>query len=362
MSDSHNTMCDLNRLPPDLVEEILPFLPAKSLGRFKSISKRWYSLISSPEFIKTHIQKFTGNNPNPNPTHLILLLQYGEFLLYSLDIKQLNTQTTTETLTAKRLKLKEPCYQIQGSCNGLILLHDIYHNLYIVNPTTKKTLQVPYGKSNDGIYGFGYDFSTDDYKIISISYTEIPASNAICTFVRVYSLRNSSWHMLPNPPYQLHDYYNLHPGVLLNNNLHWVVRSSRLTLTIATFRLADEQYHEIEFPDSVNYDTTNFSQLYAFSGKLVVVLSVWYAPNFVYELWVMEEYGVPKSWKKLCIFDNDIHLDFPFFAQVCDLDILLGSDANEIFVYNMDERRRTSVTTEGCPKGFMVCGMLLLDE
>ncbi|KAH7847466.1 hypothetical protein Vadar_026394 [Vaccinium darrowii] len=42
-------------LPEDLViEEVLTRLPAKSLMRFKSVSKLWCSTISSPSFCKTH--------------------------------------------------------------------------------------------------------------------------------------------------------------------------------------------------------------------------------------------------------------------------------------------------------------------
>ncbi|XP_071734464.1 F-box/kelch-repeat protein At3g06240-like [Rutidosis leptorrhynchoides] len=315
-----------------------------------------YSLISSPGFIKTHIQKFKKNYPNPDATHLMLLSNVdGDDSLYSLDIKQLNTQTTPATVIAKplNLHLQKLCYHMLGSCNGLVLAYDRTHNLYLVNPTTKKTLKVLVGKQWD-TYGFGYDSSTDDYKIIFI-----PDSNRDTKFVHVYSVRNDLWGNIPNPPKKLHDYCSPLPGVLLNNNLHFIVGGSRLRISIAAFSLADEEFHVIEFPDSVKHVKETCSELFALGEKLAAVICVrWHNREVDYELWVMEEYGAPKSWKKLCIIENDVNEpDYEFYAKVSNRDILLrSSDAGEISLYNMDERRFTTVAVEGCPQDFLVYG------
>ncbi|XP_071721010.1 F-box/kelch-repeat protein At3g06240-like isoform X2 [Rutidosis leptorrhynchoides] len=357
-------MYALFHLPPDLIEAILLVLPPKSLGRFKSVSKQWNSLISSPNFIKTLIQKFNKNNPNPDPTHLILHPNVrGINSLYSLDIKQLNNQTTPATLTAKPLNLQEPCYRILGSCNGLVLANDEHDNLYLVNPTTRNTLKVLVGNNRSWVrYGFGYDLSTDDYKVISIS---IPFKKTVSdrdpdtTFVRVYSLRNDSWRNFPNLPNQLHDYCSgQRPGVLFNSNLHFIVGGRRLRVAIAAFSLADEEFHILEFPDSVNNVDEMCSQLFALGEKLAVVICIKLNDSdYVDELWVMEEYGVSKSWTKLCIIENVIEFDYEFYAKVSSRDILLrSSDVGEISLYNMDERRITRVRVEGCHEDFFVDG------
>ncbi|XP_071728094.1 F-box/kelch-repeat protein At3g06240-like [Rutidosis leptorrhynchoides] len=281
-------MSALNRYPPELIEAILPFLPPKSLGRFKTM-EQWVGIL--------------------------------------------------------------------GSCNGLLLVIDKHHNLYLANPTTRKTLKVLAGISNDETYRFGYDSSTDDYKVISISHMGISDSDLDTKSVRVYRLRNNSWNLLPNFSYKCDLYC---PGeLLLNNNLHWVVRSRRLTMTIATFSLASEQIHEIDFPDSINYIQgfrVTCSQLCSIDGKVVPVFCVGLSvPEYVYELWVMDEYGVPNSWTKLCILEIDIYPSLEFFVPVSNRDILFGnSDTEKVYIYNMDERRCTSVTVEGCPEGFMV--------
>ncbi|XP_071703045.1 F-box protein CPR1-like [Rutidosis leptorrhynchoides] len=358
MSDSANQMCALNQLPHDLIESILPLLPPKSLGRFKSVSKGWNSLISSPSFIKSHILNYTKNNPNLNPTHLILVSEDCESL-YSLELAQLNTLTT---VTAKSLNFQVPMFQILGSCNGLLLCYDFDYNLCLVNPIARMTFEVPESgrERHNDLYGFGYDSSTDDYKVISISRMSDSNSDSYSIFVSVYSLRNNSWNMsLSNLPYYV-DCPELSRVPLLNNNLHWLVTTRQLKDTIFVFSLADEKFHEIGLPDSTNYVQWDFSELRVLDGKLVVVMRAkTYASEWINELWVMEEYGVPESWTKRYVLEEDMRTEFEFFAQVSNRDILLATkcmDEISISKYDMDEKRFTSITVEGCQEEFLVYG------
>ncbi|XP_071703865.1 F-box protein CPR1-like [Rutidosis leptorrhynchoides] len=160
---------------------------------------------------------------------------------------------------------------------------------------------------------------------------------------------------LPNYPYYV--YTPEHSVVpLLNNNLHWLVTTRQSKDTIAAFSLADEKFHDIGLPDEINY----VSKLCALDGKLVVVqITDSYDREFISELWVMEEYGVPESWTKRCILDDNMDLEFDFFAQVSNRDILLTkSDVPKISIskYDMDEKRFTSVAVEGCQEEFVRCG------
>ncbi|XP_071738613.1 F-box protein CPR1-like [Rutidosis leptorrhynchoides] len=291
---------------------------------------------------------FNKNNRNPDPTHLILLSYViGDDSLYLLDIEQLNTQTTPSNLIARPLNLQKPCFDILGSCNGLVLANDRFRDLYVVNPTTEKTLKHLVGKHWDTTYGFGYDSSTDDYKIISVPI------NPVTKFVSMYSLRNNSWRNIPNPPNQLRDHCSPHPGVLLNNNLHFIVHSG-LRISIVAFSLVDEKFRVTEFPDYVN----RVGGMFALGEKIAVFIYAWrHRHKSIKEFWVMEEYGVTKSWTKLCIIENDNVPDYEFYAKVSSRDILLrSSNVGEISLYNMDERRITSVKVEGCPKDFLVYG------
>ncbi|KAK1381287.1 hypothetical protein POM88_028031 [Heracleum sosnowskyi] len=58
-------------LPEELILEILQWLPVISLLQFRSVSKLWLSLISSIDFIKTHVLKSVKD---PNFAHFKLIL------------------------------------------------------------------------------------------------------------------------------------------------------------------------------------------------------------------------------------------------------------------------------------------------
>ncbi|KAL6563412.1 hypothetical protein OROGR_002371 [Orobanche gracilis] len=51
-------------LPQEMIENILPRLPVKSLLRFKSVCKRWRDTISDPEFPQTHL-RLSNNTTHP---------------------------------------------------------------------------------------------------------------------------------------------------------------------------------------------------------------------------------------------------------------------------------------------------------
>ncbi|MCH97230.1 F-box/kelch-repeat protein, partial [Trifolium medium] len=55
-------------LPPDLITEILSWLPVMFLVRFKCVCKFWKSLISNPTFAKLHLER------SPKNTHVLLTL------------------------------------------------------------------------------------------------------------------------------------------------------------------------------------------------------------------------------------------------------------------------------------------------
>jgi len=50
-------LCASDRFPDHIICEILTRLPAKSICRFKCVSKRWISVISNPRFITSYISK-----------------------------------------------------------------------------------------------------------------------------------------------------------------------------------------------------------------------------------------------------------------------------------------------------------------
>ncbi|KAK9067634.1 hypothetical protein SSX86_011745 [Deinandra increscens subsp. villosa] len=321
-------------LPLEIMEAILRLLPVKPLGRFKSVSKAWYSLISDPQFIKNHLHQ------SQETRKLISISDSKE--LYSLDLSDLLPCLNSDDISATRKEVFFPIMwdSILGSCNGLVLAYASDERFFLINPSTNEMCMLPpihLRFKEDylfGNYGFGYDSSTGDYKFVSIP----PSSWE----VGVYSLRNDSWSVLRDAPYVGIVGQTLY-GVLVNQNLHWLTKrrgdSSRI---IVAFSLANEEFIEIEIPGSIG-DVDDF--LVEFGGKLC------YFSSSVGSLWVMEEYGVGESWTKVCIDGLEIDPYGVCIVKGSSQDIV-WCDRNGVRVYNMDEKRCKNVRTEGGPSEY----------
>ncbi|KAM3396573.1 F-box/kelch-repeat protein isoform X1 [Capsicum galapagoense] len=106
-------------LPPEIITEILSRLSVKSLLTFRSISKTWLALISSPEFIDTHLSLSANKE---EMLHLLVLndLKFGDKWCYrDLHVASLFNNSVNEAVDLAypieddRYKLR-----IEGCCNG----------------------------------------------------------------------------------------------------------------------------------------------------------------------------------------------------------------------------------------------------
>ncbi|XP_071738784.1 F-box protein At5g07610-like [Rutidosis leptorrhynchoides] len=115
----------------DVLTKILVGLPAKSILRFKSVSKQWLSLLTHPRFTFT-FDKLSRSSG----------LYYHE-LHVSFDV----TSPTTPPFRSLD-SCSDTDIRIVQSCNGLLLCrYDKYHECngyyYVFNPTTKKFASIP---------------------------------------------------------------------------------------------------------------------------------------------------------------------------------------------------------------------------
>nr|XP_023899940.1 putative F-box protein At1g47730 [Quercus suber] len=150
------------RVPYNVVIDILSRLLVKSLIRFRHVSKSWYSLNTDPFFINKHF------NLNLNKAKSLYnnngYLQYTD---YDDDTgscwKELRTVVCNSDHTATEIsRLKIPFYRVNviSLCNGIFFL-ECYDNrhvntiLYLWNPGIRKfkKLSVPYNN-----YHYAYTF------------------------------------------------------------------------------------------------------------------------------------------------------------------------------------------------------------
>ncbi|XP_074283747.1 F-box/kelch-repeat protein At3g23880-like [Silene latifolia] len=158
----------------DLIfQEILTRLPVTSIIRFKSVSKQWYSTLSSSDFAKAHLIKSPYSHPSAPVNTLFIQCCNNRYLFTYNDDDHISGYIEYNLLKldvdfwAEKNEL-----ELTGCCNGLICLTPPTKEYFIIwNPATRKMHKY----ASDGYLlnshhvacGFGYASSVDDYKYAS---------------------------------------------------------------------------------------------------------------------------------------------------------------------------------------------------
>lgn len=166
-----------SHIPEELIEEILINLAVEPLLRFKCVSKSWRRLISDKSFAKAHLQKSSDFIDRHNLMYKFY--HRNRWSLRSCSLKYLLDGQQYDAVPAwdhGPIGDHPKSIEILGSCNGLILVSDRKSGLLLWNPKTRVFQYIPpisYPKPQfpgPSLYGFGYDDSTDDYKVVRVLY------------------------------------------------------------------------------------------------------------------------------------------------------------------------------------------------
>ncbi|GJS33712.1 nucleolar MIF4G domain-containing protein 1-like protein isoform X1 [Tanacetum coccineum] len=267
----------------DVVEEILSRLLVKDLLRCKSVCKSWYSLISSPSFVKSHC-KFMCNKEDINTRRIAMIPP--ELCSYNI-------------------------WRMEGSSNGLVCISYIGYKVRIIvtNPLTRefRELALPPDLPEDPAgccayarcLGIGYDSSIDDYKVVA----------AICTrfgrvLVHILSLKSNIWKLFGHINYRSREDT---PGILFNGALHWFWFDATYPgyekVLIVSFDLAKEEFIDIPQPDDTRYVWSNCSTLGIIEGRLCIFCKqgIGCFDKHNWSIWAMKSYNGKPSWELLPI-------------------------------------------------------------
>ncbi|KAF8404539.1 hypothetical protein HHK36_009426 [Tetracentron sinense] len=223
----------------DLLTEILLRLPMKSLLRFKSVSKRWLSLISNPSFCHIHYLR----NPVSVSVSGLFMRWFSEFNFVSLH----------ENATASEIPLTFLNFIHNGtrmtalqSCNGLFgCLSYGKHTYYIYNPATQQhtTLDIPGGDTFVVSISLAFDPSkSPHYKAVCVRSPDDESARSVFGYkgkyvlgpgdepaqinyrIEIYSSETRSWRSSGDPFRTSAPIWGLdfHNAVYWNGALHWV--------------------------------------------------------------------------------------------------------------------------------------------
>ncbi|KMT17809.1 hypothetical protein BVRB_2g033480 [Beta vulgaris subsp. vulgaris] len=363
----------MKMLHQEIIVDILTRLPAKSIGRFRCVSKPWKSLLSQPHFIKTHLNR---TKHDLREESLILFCDESQSM-YSIQLNNKNAHHVFDKITTPATKL---CFydhhnfasttfaRNMASCDGLILVRDEEDKLVLVNPTTREVKELPCSPyaldpgASFTMYGLGYDSVSDDYKVVTISYYDTDNEHEPdCTemFVNVYSVRHGSWKCADSSPYD-HAVGHLAAGVCVDGFIYWLAsRNSDYSSVIAAFDLGEEKFREMPPPSLVDREKFVFNHLVALGGCLCMFSS---SGTCETDFWVMKQYGVAESWTKITIINPEESELRPMCLLGKEQVVLVKDEETvdeKLVMYNLEEGSFKDIAVHGVSDQFCVGGSFI---
>ncbi|XP_074281643.1 F-box/kelch-repeat protein At3g23880-like [Silene latifolia] len=244
-----------------IIQEILTRLPIKSILRFKSVSKQWYSTLSSSDFVNAHLIKSPFSHPSA-PVNTLFITSGKNHYLFSYDDDDDQISGNFEDNLVKLdvdFGVGKDYLLLSGCCNGLVCLTTAWDEYLIIwNPATRKLHKYPsYGylkrldKAGPVIvsFGFGYASSVDDYKCVVI--LPVVQGSTTSNIVHVFSLRENRWRKIDF----FHDPLVFgSPSVLVRDKLYWSAYSKQAGYLLVSFDLAVERFDVI----NIAWDKSDF--------------------------------------------------------------------------------------------------------
>ncbi|KAK1273039.1 F-box protein [Acorus gramineus] len=305
---------DMERLPEDLVMEILSRVSLSSLQDCRLVCKHWNTLMSGPIFARLRC------------THGMNSLMVWR------EVKDKFNLDVVDPCNLQTRKLRSPLndfnyrdFYVVGSCNGLLCLSESVHQtpIYVCNPSLGEYLTLPIGERRlsdvfDGYFygtGFGYDPAEPDvYKVVRLYYTspeylfDLAFDKAeICTVGRGGS--SGSWRVIDGS----YDRPRINPvsHILLDGRLYWMAwrreYPRRLLFNgMVSFGIHEEEFRDVPCPSGlvcgskIEYRVN----LVSLRGCLTVVDSSF--ENWI-DIWLMKDPRIGESWVK----EYTIHLTLP---------------------------------------------------
>ncbi|XP_058732759.1 F-box/kelch-repeat protein At3g06240-like [Vicia villosa] len=318
-------------LPHELIIQILLRLPVKSLIRFKCVCKLWCSLIShDPNFAKSHFQ-LTASKSNRR----ILYTQNSSHESQSIDF-----EASLDNVNAS-VSLNLDCifpeyftdeFEVKGSCRGFILFCGSL-NIFLWNPSTGVHKQIPlspFGSDLDAeyFYGFGYDDSTQDYLVVSMSHHEYDDPPL---HLEYFSLKANTWKEVKGPHFPCTFLDEPKGGALHKGAIHWLAYRFDLSSdVIVAFDLTERKLSYMHLPRASGGNLLQCDGLWVYEEFLSVYTKD--NNNDTVEIWVMKEYKVNSSWTMTLVLPVDLIVcpNKEFFPLCCTKSgDIIGTDEDD---------------------------------
>ncbi|XP_022734226.1 F-box protein CPR30-like [Durio zibethinus] len=294
----------LEGVPEELIMAIITRLPPNSLVRFKCVSKPWNTLISSPSFIKLHLNQAISSIRSQRLMVSSSLNSIQSIDYEASEVSAINQIDIIAVANSDRFK-------IVGSCNGLICVADeenSYHSFILWNPCIREfkklPLRFPLAENLKVSIGFGYDQSANDYKVVRCTFDETLGSHLV---FEIHSMKSNTQKVIrryfSDPRITFSD-HNSKKVVFVDGVLYLKANSCSFRRdnleyddAVLGLDLKDEKLEIVQLPDDhVNFDEDPELELGIFRGCLGAIQCYF---GTMIHIWALKNDGMKQSWIKL---------------------------------------------------------------
>lgn len=330
----------------------------KTLLRFRCICKSWRAIIDEPGFTFIHLNLF---NKNHDATRLLTMEAKGSDP--TLNVEHMKNPTKPTEAIVSLNGSGTPYVTVMGSANGLLLMGTKSWQIALVNPSTKRALDLPRAPIAPLINKFnaavGFDPLSNDVKVVVIPAT-LKASYYKVEAMAIYKLSTRSWmsmSVINNNNSSCSWYLKAHRPLFSGGALHWLARDANneddhCPTHVAIFNLGTEKFNFIRLPngDKVTEDKARFPLLI---GESMGVLDV---TSQRLNIRVMRKHGKHLSWTKW--FRSNIPINtYNQFRSWCDCALLLVENFGKLLIkgdsvrsYDFETRRFEQLTAYNAEK------------
>nr|ABR18787.1 class S F-box protein [Nicotiana alata] len=360
------------KLPYDVMIDIMKRLPAKSVIRIKCVSKTWYYMINSPDFISIHY-----NYDYPSK-HFIVFKRYleidAEESIYYNGKNMLSVHCNDDSLksVAPNTEYLDDYIgvNIAGPCNGIVCIGS-YRGIVLYNPTLREFWELPpsilppppYLSSDkklnywmDMTMGIGFDPNTNDYKVVRIlrpahEYTFEDFDNHIrdVSKVEVYNLSTNSWRRIKDLECLVDTLHCSH--VFFNGAFHWRRYTKSDDYFIVSFNFSIESFQMIPSPEGLTDEGRK--SLFVLSESLALICFTENYPREMLvhqsiDIWVMKKYGVRESWIKEFTV-GPMLIKIPLSVWKNDTELMIESNNGKLMSCNLLSQATKDLDMSGVP-------------
>ncbi|KAJ4899864.1 F-box/kelch-repeat protein [Raphanus sativus] len=278
-------------IPFDLVIEILKRLPAKSLIRFKSVSKFWSTLICS--------QYFTNLSSSPR-LYMWLGFDNEKILVSSSSSLDLDGSfVVDQDLTISAMK----GYSVSHVYRGLMCFTN-GTSAQIYNTTTRQLVVLPDLEESSTIardhkfskiifiYHIAHDLVHDQYKVVCIVSRRKVRRRIVKLLLEhwVFTLGGGvsfQWRKIPCP---CQPHSPCTRGLTINGRMYYLALvPNSIKPLFVRFDISSEKISVLQKPENAYWSRYYYTEIIEYDGRIAILDHADLVRNGVMELWVMED-------------------------------------------------------------------------